>query len=187
MLTDMENKFYYIYEIWGKKIGCAENLERRMREQNVFDGRYDILEVHTDIMLASKRELELQKKYGYPVDKIPYYVMCNNVKTSRDKIDWVAAKAKVENWGELFRTKRTPKIDYKAVFEKRDNKDIQSKRIPKIEKPVAQYNLNGVFIQQFKSAKDAGFSLGKLKTDDIGAVCRGKQKTAFGYIWKFTN
>ena len=182
----MEIKQYFIYHIFNKKIGCAQNLERRMREQNIVNEQYEILEIHTDIMLASQRELELQKQYNYPVDKIPYYVFYNNIVNSRDKIDWVSAKAKV-NWSDTFKTKRTPIIDYKTIFEKRDEKLIQSKRVPKIEKPVAQYDLNDNFIQQFKSAKEAGISLGKIKSDDIGAVCRGNQKTAFGYKWKFVN
>jgi hypothetical protein len=73
---------YYIYHIpnfvWngeykGKigKIGCAENPNSRVKKQGYSD--YKILETHTDIYKVSERELELQKKYGYPVDKKPYY------------------------------------------------------------------------------------------------------------------
>lgn len=59
---------YTIYHIPGVKIGCTMNLRRRMNEQGYDDGDYEILEVHDDIDIASRREIELQKEYGY-VDK----------------------------------------------------------------------------------------------------------------------
>jgi hypothetical protein len=64
-------KTYYIYEIPGVKIGCTYNLKKRIKKQGYVD--YKILEQHTDIMEASKREIELQRKHGYKVDTIPYY------------------------------------------------------------------------------------------------------------------
>jgi hypothetical protein len=57
---------YYIYHIKGVKIGCTKHLNRRMREQGFVD--YEILEIHNDIDVASKREIELQNQFGY-VDK----------------------------------------------------------------------------------------------------------------------
>ena len=64
---------YYIYHIPGVKIGCTKHLESRMKKQGFTD--WDILETHTDIQLASNREKELQKEYGYRVDGKPYYMM----------------------------------------------------------------------------------------------------------------
>lgn len=60
-------------------------------------------------------------------------------------------------------------------------------------KKVYQYDLQGNFIQSFPSAKAAAISLGKITSTSRGAsshisdVCRGKRKTAYGYIWKFAN
>ena len=53
---------FTLYHIPGVKIGCTKNLKRRMREQGFTE--YEILETHTDIDIASKREIELQEKYG---------------------------------------------------------------------------------------------------------------------------
>ena len=39
---------------------------------------WEILEEHTDIYVASDREIELQKQYGLPVDKIPYWQSVEN-------------------------------------------------------------------------------------------------------------
>ncbi len=69
-------KNYYIYHIAGIKIGCTVNVPHRMREQGFTE--WEHLETHTDIYEASNREIELQKEYGYPVDKIPYYLSVQN-------------------------------------------------------------------------------------------------------------
>ena len=42
-----------------------------MSDQGFSD--WEILEEHNDINIASDREIELQKEYGYPVDKLPYW------------------------------------------------------------------------------------------------------------------
>jgi hypothetical protein len=65
-------KRYYIYEIPGVKIGCTWNVKRRV-EKNQGYTNYIILETHTDIYEASRREIELQKKHGYRVDTKPYW------------------------------------------------------------------------------------------------------------------
>ena len=62
---------YVIYHIPGIKIGCTSDLARRMFQQGFTE--WEILEEHTDIYVASNREIELQKEYGLPVDTIPYW------------------------------------------------------------------------------------------------------------------
>tara|TARA_R110000744_G_C18926383_1_gene512554 strand:+ start:42 stop:494 length:453 start_codon:yes stop_codon:yes gene_type:complete len=69
-------KTYYIYHIAGIKIGCTNQIEKRMADQNFTD--WEILEEHTDINLASTREIQLQKEYGLPVDDIPYWQSIQN-------------------------------------------------------------------------------------------------------------
>jgi len=75
---------YYIYHIPGVKIGCTNNIDIRMIQQNF--NSWEILEEHTDIYLASDREQELQRQYGYPVDKVPYWKICNYNKSSGGKV-----------------------------------------------------------------------------------------------------
>jgi hypothetical protein len=63
---------YYIYHIpTAPKIGTSINPKLRVKRQGYTD--FEILEEHTCIYEASRRELELQKEYGYPVDISPYY------------------------------------------------------------------------------------------------------------------
>ena len=67
---------YYIYHIYGIKIGCSSEPEKRINDQGFTE--YEILEVHEDIHIASEREIELQKEYGYKVDKSPYWLSVEN-------------------------------------------------------------------------------------------------------------
>ena len=64
-------KKYCIYHIKGVKIGVGTNPEIRVKQQGYTD--FEILEVYTNIFKVSEREIELQKEYGYKVDKVPYW------------------------------------------------------------------------------------------------------------------
>lgn len=65
-------KIFYIYHIPGVKIGCTTEPNKRIIKDQGF-GNYEILEQHTDIYIASDREQELQRQYGYKVDASPYW------------------------------------------------------------------------------------------------------------------
>jgi hypothetical protein len=54
-------------------------------------------------------------------------------------------------------------------------------------KQVLQYDLNENFIQEFKSQQAAQCFVGSPTGGGISACCSGRQKTAYGYIWKFKN
>ena len=73
------SKEYIIYHIPGKKIGVTCDLYNRVTEQQGYEvGEYEVIETSKDIDYVSKRELELQKEYGYRVDRIPYNELNNN-------------------------------------------------------------------------------------------------------------
>lgn len=61
---------YYIYHISGVKIGCSTQPKKRVEKQGY--SNFEILETHTDIDVASQREIELQKQYGYKMDNTLY-------------------------------------------------------------------------------------------------------------------
>lgn len=52
-----------------------------------------------------------------------------------------------------------------------------------LRREVVQLDLNGNFIREFKSIKEANLYFGKR--GNISAVCQGKRETAFGYKWKY--
>lgn len=64
---------YYIYHIFGKKIGVTRNLNNRVTSQQGYkEDEYEVLETSDDIDYVSERELELQSIYGYKVDRQSY-------------------------------------------------------------------------------------------------------------------
>ena len=83
----IDNK-YIIYHIPGKKIGVTNDLYNRVEQQQGYEvGEYEVLESSDDIDYISKREIELQKKYGYRVDLKPYNELSVNQKLKNMKIN----------------------------------------------------------------------------------------------------
>ena len=79
------DKEYVLYHIPGKKIGVTNDLYNRVEKQQGYEvGEYEILDSSTDIDYISKRELELQKEYGYRVDMKPYSELFNNNKFNKN-------------------------------------------------------------------------------------------------------
>ncbi len=56
--------------------------------------------------------------------------------------------------------------------------------IKKLAKPVLQYSLEGELIAEYYSAMEAGRQ-NNCSQACISNCCNGKQKTAYGYMWKY--
>ena len=70
---------YVIYHIPGKKIGVTNDIKSRVEEQQGYnEDEYEIIEMSDDIDYISNRELELQEKYGYRVDRQLYKDLYKN-------------------------------------------------------------------------------------------------------------
>jgi NTP pyrophosphatase (non-canonical NTP hydrolase) len=83
-MNNKDKRIYYIYHIPGKKIGATSNLNTRVTlMQGYKEGEYEVLEQSTDIDYISDREIELQKSYGYKVDRQKY----NNLIKSNNKMN----------------------------------------------------------------------------------------------------
>ena len=78
---------YCIYHIPGRKIGVTNNPQERITNQQGYEEHeYEILEMSDDIGYISRKEIELQKKYGYKVDTTPYEdLIFNNHKNKNHK------------------------------------------------------------------------------------------------------
>lgn len=71
---------YYLYHIPGKKIGVTRDLNTRVTlMQGYKEGEYEVLEQSDDIEFISDREIELQKSYGYKVDRKLYKNLFKNM------------------------------------------------------------------------------------------------------------
>jgi len=72
---------YYLYHIFGKKIGLTCDLTKRVTEQQGYaPGEYEVLLTSDDIDYISNMEIELQKSYGYKVDRQSYKNLINKSK-----------------------------------------------------------------------------------------------------------
>ena len=72
---------YYLYHIPGKKIGVTRDLNNRVTLiQGYKEHEYEVLEQSEDIDYISDREIELQKSYGYKVDRVKYKKLFNKMK-----------------------------------------------------------------------------------------------------------
>jgi NTP pyrophosphatase (non-canonical NTP hydrolase) len=69
---------YYLYHIPGKKIGVTRNLNNRVTLiQGYKPSEYEVLDQSDDIDYISDKEIELQKSYGYKVDRKLYKNLFN--------------------------------------------------------------------------------------------------------------
>ena len=187
----MENvKTYYIYHIKGKKIGCTDNLERRISEYPK-NTQYEILESHDDIFIASDREILLQKTYGYPVDKIPYWKTIEfvnkaytkkqrpikKVKTPMSNDEWLMVMKEVHH-----RMKEkgigfyNPDVPLKAGLVVKEKYSI----------PIIAYEYPSMkLVGEFTSAKDCGKKLGLSNIGNIRNVLKGRNHSSKGYTFRY--
>lgn len=76
------------------------------------------------------------------------------------------------------------------LLERDDNKaleiaaTINQSRTTYKRYPVLQYSLDGEFIKRYASSGEAERE-NNISSSKVGACCRGKRKTAGGYIWKY--
>ena len=76
---------YYLYHIPGKKIGVTCNLNSRVTlTQGYTPDEYEVLDQSDDIDYISEKEIELQKSYGYKVDRKKYNEL---IKSNKMKIN----------------------------------------------------------------------------------------------------
>lgn len=129
----------------------------------------------------------LTKQNGYNYFRV---TLSNNGKRKHFQIHRLVAKAFIPN------PKNLPEVNHKDGNKQnnmvenlewctRSENELHCYRNnPELHKTsiINQYDLNGKFIKQWKSIKDA---LKELKINNISACCRGKRNTAGGYIWRY--
>lgn len=118
-------------------------------------------------------------KYGYN-----YIILYNYDIIKTLKVHRLVAKAFIPNPNNL------PQINHK-------DKNRKNNRVDNLEwcdvtyniqyshaKPIIQYDINNKFIKRWKCIREAGRLL-KINNGDISKCCKGKKKTAGGYIWQY--
>jgi hypothetical protein len=173
---------YYIYHIPGVKIGCSKSIESRIKSQKF--SHYEILETHTDIFVASNRELKLQKQYGYPVDRIPYWMSLKRIEKAqeiglqtRDKwgplIDWKAREEKINQKEKWDKVKSHPNYINRDKFTNNGSW--------KLKKIILQYDLDGNFIKEW----DCGVRNMPDEYKNAGGNAKSKKGSLYGFQWRY--
>jgi len=163
---------YYIYHIPGVKIGCTKNLKSRIRVQGFTE--YEVLEEHYDINIASDRERQLQRKYGYQVD--------NGTNIYSDKFSGMGKKGGGKNtkkqmewrkkWGtnkaiEMVNSGEWAELQKKA-WANAGKSDAAKGRWEKTrligtqasKKPILVFDKNNNFIKEYESITQTSIELG---------------------------
>ena len=105
----------------------------------------------------------------------------------------IATYKEVQNIAETSRILNLDKDTVSKVLHSNHIEIMSNERVVQrvLGKIINQYDKQGNYIQSFPSVKAAAEALGKITSTSNGAtshisdVCRGKRKTAYGYIWKF--
>jgi hypothetical protein len=208
-------EIYYIYEIPGIKVGCTENLKRRMQQQKVWDSKqYKVLGAANNINDATELEKEWQIKLGYNVDKGYGEMLKWQSKVDHSKIDYsnhtgkqmytpeaIVKRKKIINDPEFIKAreeKRLASMDYsnrnmtwvhnvnwEEIKKKMVNNTDYKARSKKMKKPILMFK-NKQFIREWESATDASKEL-NIGINCIYACLSFKSKTAGGYGWERKN
>ncbi len=106
------------------------------------------------------------------IDHIDTITTNNNIGNLR----WCTPKDNVNN--PISSKRRIEKC--KRIFQGKFGKDSF------VHREVLQYTLDGIFIKEWECMSDAWKSLG-IDSGSITKACKGIQKSAGGYIWKYKN
>ena len=71
----------------------------------------------------------------------------------------------------------------KTMSEEQKKKIIESNTNGKLSKPVLQFSLSGEFIREWPSTAECGRN--GFDSSFVSSCCRGKYKSAYGYIWRY--
>ena len=87
----------------------------------------------------------------------------------------------------LYRTDFSAGGYYWSVKNEYDYIGVQTHYIPKPKLiPVCQYDIDGNFICEFDTLKDAAISIGNPSlSSSIGMCCRGQRTICGGYVWRY--
>jgi hypothetical protein len=189
-------KIYYIH--YGNNIpfyvGKTINIQQRTENHKKLFGKNIILEIIDEIptnewKFWEKHYISLFKSWGFilenkniggggPEEWKEESIQKLKLHPTRGKKISVAHKGKEKSHkGKKFKEEHKQKIKATRNF-------LKNRKITWINTPVLQYDLEGNFIKEWSSQIEATKVLNKTG-DGIGACCRGRQKKAYNYIWKF--
>lgn len=181
-------KIYYLH--YGNNIpfyiGKTTNIQQRIGAHKKHFGKNIILETIDEIptnewKFWEKHYISLFKSWGFILENknnggggltTHKFSIERNIKISKSRLG-----KSMPHKGKKFKEEHKQKIKATRDF-------LKNRKITWINTPVLQYDLEGNFIKEWSSQTEATKALNKTG-DGIGACCRGRQKKAYNYIWKF--
>lgn len=110
----------------------------------------------------------------------------NSVKNLR----WVTHKENDNNPNTSWKKKGKYHYNYgKRVSEKTKmliSKKKKGNKAPKLYKPVSQYTIDGIFVREYKSIKEAETKT-NINNSNITTCCKGRRRSAGGFKWAYKN
>ena len=175
---------YYLYHIPGKKIGVTRDLNTRVTLiQGYNPSEYEVLDQSDDIDYISDKEIELQKSYGYKVDRKKYKNLFKKMKINvTEKTSTFAVplnKLKghlMDNLGMSWETSHgTFELDMQTIKWITDNAKMS------MYNDKRSYVYNKAFAEYFKAVKD-------LKNNSMQIPDYNKSQQMFDKIrtWAFS-
>lgn len=147
----------------------------------------------------------------WDLNKRKYIATIKNIKLRKDKDGYILVDLHKNNKTKTFKVHRLvaeafisnpnnyPQINHKNEI-KNDNRvenlewcsneynarygTKNQRAAEKNKKKVLQYDLKGNFIEEYSSLTEAGIK-NNMNIANISAVCIGKAKTSYGYIWRY--
>ena len=180
---------YYIYHIPGVKIGCSINPKARVKKQGYSD--YELLETHTDIKIASIREIELQKQYGYEIDKIAYHLTLEFVNKAYTKTNRPIKKEfipeSIEDRLERFKRWHADMKNRKVGwYDKNVTLSAGMVTKEKFSKPILAYRYPSMqYLGEYTSAKHFAKEYNITNIGNIRNNLKGRSKSAYGYTFRY--
>lgn len=172
---------FTIYHIPGVKIGCSKRVEQRVKEQGY--SNFEVLETHTNIELASIREKELQKQYGYEElnVKTDYKQQFYFGEKGRKAASGLGAKSQIKNKIGMFGFSKEQRLEVNKKASILGAKASGEANRREIKAFIYKTNK---FITNFNSIKEAATSL-NLSSGNIHSVINGSRNHTKGYRFEY--
>lgn len=185
----MDIKIYYLHK--GDNIpfyvGKTNNINSRISGHRIKYGKNIFIETIKEV---SSKEWKLWEKYYIILYKNLGFVLLNKNEGGGGPTTIIFDEERNKKIGDKNRGMN--KSHKGRPFTQEHKNKIKAKRDHLIgrkniwlSRPVIQCNLEGNFIKEWSSQKEAQEFFNKAKSDGIGACCRNEQKTAYGYKWKY--
>jgi hypothetical protein len=204
-IKKQENVIIGIYKITSPSnkvyIGKSTNIYKRWKGYNNLNENKKQFKIFNSL-----------NKYGVTKHKFEIIEVCPPCKLDKREVYWKKNFIKEYGWdlalfckifdvgggplseetrlkiGKALKGQKRPNLSKARKGIKLSKERCLALKVPKLNKriKVIQLTLNNKRVKNWDSITIAETHFNNPKSDNIGACCRGKQKTAYGFKWKYS-